>query len=269
MKKTKTLSLLCLCAVIALASGCSKADPQIPAVISANIQSTETVVIDDADVNVKFTITLSQKLDKDVIVRVVPKGDVDAIDISVKDFLFQTGQGSGADYVSPETVKEGNITFKASAFPTLSTIATVELVLESDEIELSQDSKVTIVASRKQPAPPTPITAAISTANAEVTVDDADVPVDFTITLSEPLTNNATFNLVATSDSGVENGYELNTQSITIDAGQTTGTGSVTFKAAAFTCEHIVVEVAVTASTEAEVVMSTPTVTIKATKAVQ
>lgn len=267
MKKINTLSLLCLCSVAALAVGCTKADKQIPMPINANIQSTEAVLIDNEDVSVDFAITLTQKLNQDITVRVVPKGDVEAVNLPVSDFLFQTtGEDADGNITSPEIKKEGRVVFKSSAFPDLNSTATVELVLESDEISLSQDSKVTIVASRKQPTPPAPITAAISVTKSEITVGDTDKEVEFTITLSEALTNDAAFTLTATSESGVPDSYELNDETITIAAGQTTGTGNITFKTAAFTCEHIVVEVTVTASTESEVIMSEASVTIKATK---
>lgn len=194
----------------------SGVDPNMATLSTDGLQ----VVVGETDFSKTLTVTLTENALSDVVFNVAVEGKEGDFELVDKTITIKKGEKTGT----------GVIKFLKKAFPIelMSSTAAVSITTASSGIVLGDPNKIVLNIKGTGTAP----MGTISVDNSTIKVGASDVTATFTVSLSEVLTKTANFTITAASDK--EGSYTLNTKSLSIAAGATSATGSVTFKAGSF-----------------------------------
>lgn len=191
------------------------------------------VEIDGEDKPVTFTVTLSQPLDKDAVFTVTANGGGDKYILN--DETVTVAKGS--------VTATGTITFLGDKFVFNTDNANVALKISSDDVRILDNNNTVMIGAATKPIT---AKARLLMDVTDYTLDGADLPVSFTIAFTEPIKRDAVFTVNAAGTPS--EAFEFNDTEITIPAGETSVTGTVTLKAGYLVDESKTVSIDISAT---------------------
>lgn len=200
------------------------------------------IVVGETDFAKTITVTLTDNAKEDVVFNVKVEGKEGDFELVNKTITIKKGEKTGT----------GVVKFLKKAFP-------IELMKGTAIVSVSTTNTAVVVGTPDRllfniKGTGTAPMGTISVVSPIVKMEAANQTVEFTVQLSEVLSKNARFNIAATSDK--EGSFTLNTASLTINAGSTSATGSITFKAASFPYDTDKANISVAISSEDVIVIN-------------